>query len=228
MRCFRAALTALVLVLLSMLASGTAQAGGPTSVLLVVPGGGQTGSLYYRDADYNSLAALVGAFGDSAATGKADPSGTGHESGAAVTLTWLIHDVQVWRVDRVYVRAPGGPWISSQVDLAGSGSIWDSPAVWHTAMDGRRLTSLLDRLGVNPAHPSAKAAATGGTAATGTSTEPPPSEATQGSTGLLSVGLALGAAITVLVLWCFPRARRVVRRGTAAAHERPSRPGQPT
>ena len=53
MRRYRAALTAataLTLMLVTMVVAGPAQAGGPTSVLMVVPGTGQTASLYTGDA----------------------------------------------------------------------------------------------------------------------------------------------------------------------------------
>ena len=57
MRRYRAALTAataLTLMLVTTVVAGPAQAGGPTSVLMVVPGTGQTASLYTGDGDYDS------------------------------------------------------------------------------------------------------------------------------------------------------------------------------
>jgi hypothetical protein len=151
MRRCRAALTALLLALCSLLVAGPASAGGPTSALLVLPGTGSTASLYTGEADYEALARLVGAFeGDGGASGRVDGSGTSHEKGTGVTVTWLIHDVQVWRVDRIYLGADGGPWISTQAVMGGGGSVWDSPVVWHTAADGPALTALLDRLGLGP------------------------------------------------------------------------------
>lgn len=65
-------------------------------------------------------------------------------------MTWLIHDVQVWRVDRVYLGAEGEPWISTQTVTNESGVIWDNPIVWHTTTRGKELAALLDRLGVSP------------------------------------------------------------------------------
>ena len=104
---------------------------------MVVPGTGQTASLYTGDGDYEALASTVGAFSATGAAGTVDGSGATHEFGTGVTLTWMIHDVSVWRVDRVYLDAKGGPWISTQVDPTGSGNIWDKPPVWHTAIDGK-------------------------------------------------------------------------------------------
>ncbi len=221
MRRGRATLTAIVLVLLSMFVAGTAHAGGPTSALLVVPGAGQTASLYNSDADYNSLATLVGAF---EAPGKGDRSGTSHEAGAGVTVTWLIHDVQVWRVDRIYVVDDGKAWISTQVDLDGS-NIWASPVVWHTATDSRGLTTLLTRLGVNPAGGPGAVSDTDTDTATDASVAPSPvasekpasaptSQATKNQTTGTSAGplwgiagLALGGLLTALAMWRLPDAR---------------------
>jgi hypothetical protein len=213
-RC-RAALTVIALTVLTLLAAGPAQAGGPTSVLLVVPGAGQTASLYYNDADYDTLASLVGAFGDPAATGRVDRSGASHEDGAAVNLTWLIHDVTVWRVDRIYLGADHGPWIATQTDVSGSGNLWDSPVVWHTASGGPKLASLLDKLGVRPS-----SLVTGTTAVTGGGPTPsnapstaPPAAPKQGATkaadasqpgwsGLLwgFGGLVVGVAVTLVAM----------------------------
>lgn len=146
-RC-RAVLTALTCLLLCVAVAAPAQAGGPTSVLLVAPESGRTAALYVDDADYEALGRLVGAFQQGVPDSTVDPTDTSHESGRRITVTWLIHDVQVWRVDRVYVGADDGPWIATQGSLAEPGGIWDTPVTWHQAADGPALTSLLDRLGV--------------------------------------------------------------------------------
>jgi len=219
MRRCRATLTALVLVLLSMFVAGTAHAGGPTSALLVVPGAGQTAALYNSDADYNSLATFVGAF---EAPGKGDRSGTSHEAGAGVTVTWLIHDVQVWRVDRIYVVDDGKAWISTQVDLDGSNNIWASPVVWHAAKDTRGLTTLLTRLGVNPAGGPGAVSDTGTDAsiapspavsekpASAENSQATKSQTTGSSAGPLwgIAGLVLGGLIAVLAMRRFPNTRK--------------------
>ena len=56
----RASLSLAVLVAASLLLAAPAQAGGPTSALLSVPGQGKTASLYYTDPEYDALAGLVG------------------------------------------------------------------------------------------------------------------------------------------------------------------------
>jgi hypothetical protein len=184
-------------------------------VLLVVPATGQTSSLYASDADYTTLARLVGALGDAAGPGRADRSGASHEVGAAVNVTWLIHDVTVWRVDRVYLGADHGPWIATQTDYSGSGKIWNSPVVWHTASGGPRLASLLDKLGVRPS-----SLVTGTAAVTGSGPAPSSAPSTapavapkQGATkpanssmpgwsGLLwgLGGLVIGVAVTLIAM----------------------------
>ncbi len=152
MRPFRAALALVGLVALALLTAVTAAAGGPTSALLAVPSEGKTASLYYTDPEYDDLAQLVGAM-DSAGAGTVDTSGRSHESGPGVTVTWLIHDVMPWRVDRIYPGDDGVPWISTQVGTE-TGSIWDGPVVWHqpaSQADSAELVALLDRLGVGEA-----------------------------------------------------------------------------
>ena len=228
MRRCRAALVVLTIMLISVLFAGPASAGGPTSVLLVVPGTGRTASLYTGAADYEALAGLVGAFDSPGVAGTSDPSGTSHDVGTGVTLTWLIHDVQVWRVDRVYLDAKGGPWISTQSDISVSGTIWDIPPVWHTAARGKELGALLDRLGVSP-HPrgDGTAAVPGGSTVgggTGTVIVPPAATAAAESKkptiqradagtpiaaglGWGLAGLALGVALTVAAMRLFPNSR---------------------
>ena len=66
-------------------------------------------------------------------------------------MTWLIHDVTPWRVDRIYLDGDGAPWIATQVMVSETGSIWDSPVVWHQPEAGKELALLLDSLGVGQA-----------------------------------------------------------------------------
>ena len=115
---FRASLIVALLVAASLMLSGPAGAGGPTSALLSVPGEGTTASLYYTDPEYDALANLVG-IGTSTGTetGNVDKSGVGHETGPGVTVTWLIHDVTPWRVDRIYLEGKGAPWIATQISM---------------------------------------------------------------------------------------------------------------
>jgi hypothetical protein len=146
----RASLTAAALLLVSLASAGPAAAGGPTSALLSVPGEGKTASLYYTDPQYDALARLVGVTTVSG-VGAVDKSGASHEDGGpGITVTWMIHDVMPWRVDRIYLNGKDGPWISTQTSPDGA-SIWESPVVWHQSASGKELVMLLDDLGVGAA-----------------------------------------------------------------------------
>jgi len=224
MRRCRAALAVLTIVLISVLSAGPASAGGPTSVLLVVPGAGQTASLYTSDPDYEALTGLVGAYGAAGATDKVDASGASHETGTGVTLTWMIHDVQVWRVDRVYLDAKGGPWVSTQTTLDGTGNLWDSPVVWHAPDRGKELAALLTKLGVAPGSGAADTG-TGAVTGAGTDVAPPVADEqepaartdTGSSTGPRVAwglgGLVLGVALAMAAVRLLP----IARPATAAA-----------
>jgi hypothetical protein len=239
----RGALAALATMFLSVLAAGfagSAAAGGPTSVLLVVPGEGRTASLYNSDPEYDQLARLVGAFGPAAGSttapktsSNAGPSGTDDASGPGVTLTWLMHDVNVWRVDRVYLAAEGGPWISSQTTMDG-GDLFSQEPRWHTAGDGgKELATLLDGLGVGLTATGTAAVAGNGNVDTGQAAPIPANGApattgattTEPSSGLPGpdgwiwglAGLLLGTALTLAL-----RRRPVAAAPDAAADEAPA------
>lgn len=137
-----------------------AVAGGPTSVLISLPGEGRSASLTYADAEYDQLMRLVGAQGLSLPRAEAESTPPDETGAAAVTLTWLIHDIDPWRVDRVYLDAESGPWIATQVMDAETGAMnWDGPVVWHQPSSGKELSMLLDEVlgGVPSSAPEAAA-----------------------------------------------------------------------
>jgi hypothetical protein len=222
----RAPLTATLLSALALsaaaLSAAPATAGGPTSALLSIPGAGSTASLYYTDPEYDELAGLVG-MGEPGGTFDGKESG-GHEFGPGVTITWLVHDVEPWRVDHVYLGGKDGPWIATQV--SGGSSIWESSVLWHRPANGARLAELLDRLGLGSA--AAKDTSFDGvagapvpetadtTAAPRAAAEPGPGaddESTWlGSAGWAFGGLLLGALLTLA--W--------TRRRPAPADDAPS------
>ena len=227
MRSRRAAIIALTVLMLCLLGARPAAAGGPTSVLLVAPATGRTASLYSGNGngDYETLAELVGAF-RADGVGAEDGSRTSHEQGTSITLTWLAHDVAVWRVDRVFLDAPGGPWISTQT-VDGSGDIWDKPATWHKAERGGELAALLDRLGVGPrartqppASPAAVAAPPGGAGAV---TRPSPPDGNGVIWG--AAGLTLGAALALAGVGASRLVRERRSRGGSQRLATPYRPG---
>ena len=211
MRPRHAALALLTALLLSPVLAGPAAAGGPTSVLLVVPGEGRTASLYTGQADYETLGGLVGAFGGNEAGTGAE--GDDHATGSEVTVTWLIHDVSIWRVDRIYPDSPGGPWIASQTSF--SGDIWSSPVQWHTTSQGDALVGLLTRLGLlggaAAAQPADVAPSASSTAVTPRPTARPAAgpAAADGADGPVwgAAGLALGVLLTLAALRVVGRRR---------------------
>lgn len=137
-----------LLAFFPFLPAGTAHAGGPTSVLLVDPSTGRTASLYLTDPAYDDLARLVGAYGSGpVADSGGKPAPDGSEKGRAITATWLIHDVSVWRVDRILLDVPGGPMLETQTSDS-DGDIWSAAPVRHAPANGQELSALLTRLGL--------------------------------------------------------------------------------
>ncbi|HLR84891.1 MAG TPA: hypothetical protein VK059_08060 [Nocardioidaceae bacterium] len=119
--------------------SAPATAGGPTSALLVAPGSNAVG-LYVDDQEYAELVELVDAY-DTDVSGDPDDDPRKHAQGPFVTVTWMIHDTQAWRVDRIYYEADGGPWVHTVDNVRAS-----SRERWHRSSDSGELRDLLDRL----------------------------------------------------------------------------------
>lgn len=136
----------LTIVVVALTPFGRAEAGGPTSALLTVPGEGVTASLYYTDPEYDALAGLVG-MADGGGTGSVDRSGRDHANGPGIRVTWLIHDVTPWRVDHIYLEGEGAPWVATQT-TNGTGDLWDAEVVWHRPDSPAELEALLDDLGL--------------------------------------------------------------------------------
>ncbi len=125
-------------------ASPAAYAGGPTSVLMTNPGLGRATALYVENAGYSRLEAAVG----EEPTGEATPPsgmGSGDEE---VRLTWLIHDMQIWKINRVHLTSNDGIWVETVTDLTGDGDLFDRPARWHRPKDEKALTALLTGAGL--------------------------------------------------------------------------------
>lgn len=166
-----------------------AGAGGPTSVLLVSKATGDTASLYHSDEDYDQLMSAVGE--DPAPDREAPARNTG-PGGEQITITWLIHDVSVWRVDHVIAHAEGRPWIQTHLPDGGKPGTLDhsSGGVWHRATDPKQLLGVLDRLGVLDEKTARKA----GRAASASSDEPAPAGAAEpGSTTTTATGTSPAA-----------------------------------
>ena len=129
----------LAIALLALVAAaglpGAAHAGGPTSVLITQPGV-SAGALYYTDEAYDDLSALLPS---DETRGKDAPPG-----GVDYNLTWLIHDVMIWRYDRVRVTGDGTAWVSttfSSEDTAG----------WQQVVPSAKLVEILEATQGGPA-----------------------------------------------------------------------------
>ncbi len=134
-----------VLALTWIFAPG-AVAGGPTSVLLTSPESGETASLYASDKDYAALSALLGFDGQGVVEGRNDqpPTETMEEGTRLITMTWMVHDVQPWRVDRVYPGGQSGTvWIFTDTQMGDA-----QQSGWHQVRKPAELTQLLKKLGL--------------------------------------------------------------------------------
>ena len=63
-------------------------------------------------------------------------------------LTWLIHDVQIWRIDHVYLTTDDGVWVKTVRDFSGDGRMFDRPAQWDRAADAAGLLAALSAAGL--------------------------------------------------------------------------------
>lgn len=125
----------------------SAVAGGPTSVLITSPESGETASLYFDDARYEALSKQLGGqgMGKPPEGQKKRPSSLDSAVGSRqINVTWMVHDVQPWRLDRVYPSADVSTlWIYTTTDLPGTES-----GVWHKAEQPAALRGLLKKIGV--------------------------------------------------------------------------------
>lgn len=106
-----------------------AHAGGPTSVLVTQPGVSAAG-LYYTDEAYDDL---LGLLPTEETRGKELPPG----GGVAYSLTWMVHDVMPWRIDRVSVHGDGTAWVATTFST-------DATAGWQPVGEGTALFDLLE------------------------------------------------------------------------------------
>ncbi|UQT56769.1 hypothetical protein M4V62_17615 [Streptomyces durmitorensis] len=136
---------------LGVMGAPQAVAGGPTSVLVVSPESGQSTALYVSEKEYGELERCLGTIGDIGKGRREQPPGLDMGDGSRqINVTWMVHDVQPWRVDRAY------PVASGSKDGKGAKAVWihtttdvDSmTGTWHKAEDPARLTALFKKLGV--------------------------------------------------------------------------------
>jgi hypothetical protein len=66
-----------------------------------------------------------------------------------VRLTWLVHDVSVWRTDGIYLTRSDGVWINTLTDLdPGRGNLFDQRGRWYRPKDDAALLAVLKSLGI--------------------------------------------------------------------------------
>jgi len=127
-------------------AAQSASAGGPTSVLLANPQTGRVAALYHTDKAYDRLAGAVGA--SESQTGSANkPGAVTDDFTGEIRLTWLIHDMSIWRIDRVHATNEDGMWVQTAVRTDG-GDVFDQPGTWHRPVDPKALAAALRDAGL--------------------------------------------------------------------------------
>ena len=173
-----------------------AYAGGPTSVLMTNPGLGRATALHVENPDYDRLSAAVGddETGDLGAPGGLNP-GAGQE----LRLTWLIHDMQIWRIDRLHLTGHDGIWVETIENLTGSGDIFDRPARWHRPKDDRTLVALLAGAGLLGADPAPSSPTNPEDTSGVTAASSAPSQPMAPIVGAALGGLIVGAAGSLLL-----------------------------
>jgi hypothetical protein len=172
-----------------------AYAGGPTSVLVVNLSEQRATGLYHSDTGYDRLVAAIDAYGT--ATGSAErPRSISGSAGETIRLTWLIHDQQIWRIDRIHVTAADGVWVQTVSDLAGTSDPFDRPGTWHRPADARDLLAVLAGVPASPQPVMSESALAAATPPAADQPRPPTSPLLVAGAGL--IGLILGIAGTLL------------------------------
>ena len=148
---FIALLATLLGTLAWALSAAPAQAGGPTSVLLVDRVNGTAAGLYVGQPGYDHLLRSVDFKPDNPSAKQ--PSSVTEDYNNRIMLTWMVHDVSIWRIDEVFVTASDGIWVSTQLDYTGEGNPIDKPAAWHRPVDDKMLVAALHSSGLQTKPP---------------------------------------------------------------------------
>ncbi|MFB8759634.1 hypothetical protein [Streptomyces nigra] len=116
-----------------------ASAGGPTSVLLAAPGNQRTAALYHSDREYAALDRLLGT---PARGSREQPPDEELMAADQINVTWMVHDVMPWRIDRVHRMARGKDvWIFRTTDVERQ-----TRGSWYRAARPGELRALFDDL----------------------------------------------------------------------------------
>lgn len=134
----RLLLAALIAGLGVLLLPVPAQAGGPTSVLVTNQSLGRATALVYSDSRYGDLERLL-----TDTTAVHQPAG--FPNGDSLTVTWLAHDIHVWRTHYVLLDADGGPLVATTNPTAAGE---DAEPIWARIDDAPALKAVLSELGM--------------------------------------------------------------------------------
>ncbi|MFC9546699.1 hypothetical protein ACFTXK_18940 [Streptomyces sp. NPDC056956] len=126
---------------LLMWGASPAAAGGPTSVLLVSPPSGESAALTHTDKEYAELEKLLGP----PERGVRDMPREAGVTALLINVTWMLHDVSPWRVDRVFPAEDGDVvWIHTEQRFTEE----PTTGVWRRAARPGPLRALLKELGL--------------------------------------------------------------------------------
>ncbi|MEU7579513.1 hypothetical protein AB0B50_18115 [Streptomyces sp. NPDC041068] len=130
---------------LLMLGAPQASAGGPTSVLLVSPESTKSASLYYNAEEYGQLERWMEPADGTKKRGENPPGLNIGDGSRQINITWMVHDVQPWRVDRAYPPMNGkgdDVWVHRSTDIE------SLQGEWYRAKEPKHLISLFKELGL--------------------------------------------------------------------------------
>jgi hypothetical protein len=197
------ALIALLAAVSWLAAAQSASAGGPTSVLLASPQTGRVAALYHTDNAYDRLADAVGAF--ESQTGSTEkPAAVPDDPSGEIRLTWLVHDMSIWRIDRVHTTEQDGMWVQTVVSTDG-GNVLEQPGTWHRPADPKALAAALRDAGLEKTSAADDNSSLSASSATSSSAavNAAMADGASPSVGLLAavgvVGLLVGAAGSTLL-----------------------------
>ena len=198
---------------LVLLPATPASAGGPTSVLVVDTEGRHAAGALAGSSTYDSLARAL----DIENPPDGQPSPEDGFMAGSIRLTWMIHDVQPWRVDALTIEG-SDVWVSTLLRQGGeslfSGAEAPAQAVRHRPANTALLLSALEDLGVLGGGAVEPPASQTRSTASVTALAAPPEPA---STGVPPAVLALSAALSLVLGALVGRSWRPRRRGPSPA-----------
>jgi hypothetical protein len=198
---------------LVLLPATPANAGGPTSVLVVDNQGRHAAGAMMGGSAYDSLARAL----DIENPPIGQPRSGDSFMAGSIRLTWMIHDVQPWRVDALTIEG-SDVWVSTLLMQGGESlfSAAESPtqAVWHRPANTALLLTALKDLGVLGGDAVESPASKSGSTApvTGSAVGPEPA-----STGVPAAALAVSAGLSLALGALVGRSWRPRRREASPA-----------